>query len=148
MWFATIKHQKELTLEEKRQLTLLAQLAEEDQFLQSPARTLVNSKSKRAIVTNNNVVIGFYIASNVKFNGINYSSIAGVYLLPSYRGQGTMLHVLKTFFSGNKPATVWINDENKASIKLFTRLNFIKDIYQIHEGKPGHWYTLENKITT
>ena len=143
MLYATIKQQRELDFQERHQLAILAELAEEDKFLKSAARMFVKSKNKRAIISSDNVVIGFYLPTNIKFNGISYASITGVYLLSSYRGQGTMLNALKSFFSNNKPATVWIDDRNKDSIKLFTRLDFVKDILQVHEGNAGHWYTLE-----
>lgn len=147
MLYATIKHQLELDFQERHQLAILSELAEEDKFLKSEARTMVLSNDKRVIINSDNVVIGFYIPTNVKFNGVNYSSITGLYLFSAYRGKGTMLKALKSFFRNNKPATVWIDDRNKDSIKLFTQLDFVKDILQIHEGNSGHWYTLE-KITT
>lgn len=141
-FYVNIIPEKELTTEQRGDLAHVVERAENDPFLCSEGRVLGKSRNKRVLLSKTKKVIGFYTPGRIKCNGVNYSTLHAVYLLPSCRGKGIMQEVLKLFFKETKLATVWIEETNQRSINLFTKVGLKKELKQTHVGKVGHWYTL------
>ena len=141
-FYVTVVREKELTTEQKGDLAHVVERAENDPFLCSEGRVLGKSRNKHVLLSQTKKVVGFYTPGRIKCKGVNYSTLHAVYLLPSCRGKGIMQEILKLFFKETKHAMVWIEDANERSINLFTKLNFKKDVKQIHITRTGHWYTL------
>lgn len=140
--YVTVKREKELLPEHKRELALVLDQAEQDPFLKGDESVLRHNPSRRAIVWRNEEVVGFFSPEKTSFKGLKCWRPGALYLLPSYRGKGIMEEVLKHFYAEYSPGLAWIDDTNNRSINLFTKLGFVKDKEREFEGKKGHWYFL------
>ena len=124
------------------QLGAIVNVAGQDLYLNDGEGTVPNHEH-RVGVMKDGVTVGFFSPYVYDLLGERYWRAGPLYLKSEERGKGIMRLALKDFFASNKPGLAWIDDTNKASIKLFVGLGFTR--HSAHPGRngaKGHWYTL------
>lgn len=125
----TVKEQYEGLLEE----------AKKEKFLYGIP---LDPKQKRCVILQKGTVVGAFEFGTSEQEDVTYFRTNRPYTLKAYRGQGLMFEALTHWYAARRPAMSWIDDENAASITLFSRLGFVKDRALNYQNKDGHFYFL------
>lgn len=129
-----------LNEQQKIQYDNLLEESKEEPYLYG--KGLVPALSRQVIVHDNNVV-GCFESGQILFENKMYHRTNRPYTAKAYRGKGLMFDALQDWYSYRRPAMCWIDDDNQASIALFTRLEFIRKEPFFHKEKDGHIYILD-----
>lgn len=91
-------------------------------------------------------IVGFINPRSETNNGKLHWRSGVIYLMKKYRGRGLMAEILYNFFDTHHPAMCWIDNNNSSSIRLYTKLGFVKGTAKkIAADEDGHWYHLQGK---
>lgn len=98
---------------------------------------------KRIVFIDDGVVIGACEITYTNFEDKSYFRTNRPYLMKQYRGRGLMFEALSYIYRTKRlPSLARINDDNESSIRLFTRLGFVRGRAEVNRGKEGHFYFL------
>lgn len=131
--------------EEQAKARALVEEAQQSEFLKTNS---LPGEDDRQFVYHGEDLIGFYSPFKQQLLARTYWRAGPLYLSPQYRGQGHMACVLQEFFAHHEPGLAWIDEDNKASQRLYVGLGFKR--HSQHPGKGGRagwWYTNDAQVT-
>lgn len=130
---------KSLSPQLKEQYDALLEEANQEEFLYGIP---LDAKQKRCVIVQDGVVVGVCEVSTSEQEDVTYFRTNRPYTLKAHRGKGYMFEALDYLYKANHPGMAWIDDNNAASIALFTRLGFVKERALRYKEKDGHFYFL------
>lgn len=137
----TTQPKVELVGADTDELEAIVKEAAQDPYLRDDDGNVPFDQHRTAILLDG-AVVGFLSPYIFTMSGERYWRAGPLYLTPSVRGKGFMREVLLAFFDTHYPGLTWIDDTNKASIKLYVSLGFTRHSpWPAANGGQGHWYT-------
>lgn len=88
-------------------------------------------------------IVGSFIGSTVEWNGATYYRDARPFIHEEFRKNGYYFEAMSYWYKNRKPALAHIFDRNEASIRLYEKLGFRKEVRDDVAGIPAHIYLLK-----